>query len=163
VKRCKYRLTKLIPPGKQWSDIWYFTEKANGALGVINGIKAVRARVVIIDTFASFTTIQDGNNYYETTRVIRELKEIADTLQVAVVLVHHTRKTGNDYSDGDWMENIMGSQGLVGAADAIISLRRKRGSADAKLNITGRDITDYTIPIVWNDGLWELAEDADRT
>jgi RecA-family ATPase len=108
--------------------------------------------VVIIDTFGAFATVQDGNDYYETTRIIREVKEIADTLKIAIVLVHHTRK--NIDSGGDWTSEVMGSQGLVGAADCIISLKRKRDSSDGQLLITGRDISDSHIDISFDNGLW---------
>lgn len=53
----------------------------------------------------------------------------------------------------------MGSQGLVGAADAIISLQRKRGSDMAILAITGRDISDNYIKLKFNNGFWETVND----
>jgi hypothetical protein len=149
VKRCKYRLNKI---GSAWSNRLCFSETAKGTMGLINDIKLLRARVVIIDTFGAFATVQDGNDYYETTRIIREIKEIADTMKVAIILVHHTRK--NNGSDGDWTSEVMGSQGLVGAADCIIALKRKRDSNDGHLLITGRDISDSRINICFNDGIW---------
>jgi RecA-family ATPase len=149
VRRCKYRLNKI---NSTWSNELYFSETARGTQGLINDIKTLGVRVVIIDTFGAFSTVQDGNDYYETTRIIREIKEIADTLKVAIILVHHTRK-GKD-SGGDWTSEIMGSQGLVGAADCIISLNRKRDSTDGQLLITGRDIIDSHINISFDNGVW---------
>jgi hypothetical protein len=157
VRRCKYRLNKLNPPNIPWSDNLYFCETSGGTIGIMRDINATGARVVIIDTFGAFSTIKDGNDYYETTKVIRELKEIADTLQVAVIVVHHTRK--NSRESDDWTADVMGSQGLVGAADAVIALQRKRGENKAVLNITGRDITDNYIKIKWNDGFWDIDND----
>ncbi|MDR1903918.1 MAG: helicase RepA family protein [Treponema sp.] len=149
VRRCKYRLNKLK---SSWNEELYFSETARGTRGLINDIKALGVRVVIIDTFGAFSTVQDGNDYYETTRIIREIKEIADTLKVAIILVHHTRESRD--SGGDWTSEIMGSQGLVGAADAIIALNRKRDSEEGKLLITGRDISDSHIDLKFDDGVW---------
>jgi hypothetical protein len=148
VRRCKYRLNKI---GSSWSRILFFSEIVKGSGGLINDIKSTGARVVIIDTFAAFATVQDGNDYYETTSIIREVKEVADTLKVAVILVHHTRKNSEK---GDWTSNVMGSQGLIGAADCIIALERSRGSLDGKLLITGRDISDSFVDIRFDDGVW---------
>ena len=153
VKRCKFRLNKLNPPGLPWPKDLYFSEMSGGTVGIANDINAVKARVVIVDTFGAFSTVKDGNDYYETTRIIRELKDIADTMQVAIIVVHHTKKSTRE-SD-DWTTDIMGSQGLIGAADTVISLQRKRGNDKATLAITGRDITDNYIKIKWNDGYWE--------
>jgi hypothetical protein len=149
VRRCKYRLNKI---GSAWSKQLYFSETAKGTMGLVNDIKALGARVVIIDTFGAFATVQDGNDYYETTRVIREIKEIADTLKVAIVVVHHTRK--NVGPGGDWTSEVMGSQGLVGSADCIIGLKRKRDSLDGQLLITGRDISDSRVDIYFDNGFW---------
>jgi RecA-family ATPase len=149
VRRCKYRLNKI---NTGWSKNMYFSETAKGTMGLIQDIKALNVKVVIIDTFGAFATVQDGNNYYETTRIIREIKEIADTLKVAIIVVHHTRK--NTSSDTDWTSEVMGSQGLVGAADGIIYLKRNRNSMDGRLFITGRDISDSHIDIYFDNGIW---------
>ncbi|MDR1902794.1 MAG: helicase RepA family protein [Treponema sp.] len=149
VKRCKYRLNKI---GTAWSPNLYFCEAARTATDIINGIRATGAQAVFIDTFMAFSDIEDNNSYSETTRKVRELKRIADTMEVAVILVHHARK---DSGGGDWTESAIGSQGLTGAADCIISLKRKRGEDKATLLITGRDISDKRINLWWNDGIWE--------
>jgi hypothetical protein len=148
IKRCKYRLNKI---GTHWSRYLFFSETTRGTIGIINDIKKTRARVIIIDTFGAFVTVKDGNDYNETTQRIREIKEIADVMQVAIIVVHHTRK-GDD--GGDWTSAVLGSQGLVGAADNIVSLQRKRGEDKAKLAVTGRDIPDTYINLQWDDGTW---------
>jgi hypothetical protein len=153
VRRCKYRLNKI---NSGWSKNLYFSETAKGTQGLIQDIKDLNVKVVIIDTFGAFATVQDGNDYYETTRIIREIKEIADTLKVAIILVHHTRK--NTESGGDWTNDAMGSQGVVGAADCIIYLKRKRDSTDGQLLITGRDIIDSHINIRFDNGVWTRRE-----
>jgi hypothetical protein len=148
VKRCKYRLGKI---GSVWSPFFYFCEEARGTIEIMNGIRSTKAKVVFIDTFMAFSDIEDNNSYSETTRKVRELKRIADTMDVAIVIVHHKRKDSNNK---DWMEEAIGSQGLVGAADCVISLRRERGKEEAVLLISGRDISDKHIDIRWDDCVW---------
>jgi RecA-family ATPase len=109
-------------------------------------------RVIFIDTFMAFSNIEDNNSYVETTRKVRELKRIADTLDVAVVIIHHKKKVSRN--NDDWTEEAIGSQGLTGAADCIISLQRKRGEENAALLITGRDIEDQHIDIRWDNCVW---------
>jgi hypothetical protein len=157
VKRCKFRLNKISNPNIAWSDNFYFSETHNGTIGLMNDIKTTKARMVIIDTFGAFSEVKDGNEYYETTRIIREIKQIADIMQVAILVVHHTRK--KEKESDDWTADIMGSQGLVGAADTLISLIRKRGDNKAVLKITGRDVIDSSLKIKIQDCYWESDND----
>jgi hypothetical protein len=149
-RRCKFRLNKI---NSGWSPHFYLSEEARGTIDIMNGIRSTKARLVFIDTFMAFSDIEDNNSYAETTRKVRELKRIADAMDVAIVIVHHKKKGGG--KDGsDWMEEGIGSQGLVGAADCVIGLQRKRGEDDATLLISGRDIGDRHIDIRWNDCVW---------
>jgi RecA-family ATPase len=118
----------------------------------MNGIRSTKARVVFIDTFAAFSDIEDNNSYSETTGKVRELKRVADTMDVAVVIVHHKKKANRN--GGDWLEESIGSQGLTGASDCVINLMRTRGEDNAQLLITGRDVPDKHINIRWEDGVW---------
>jgi hypothetical protein len=149
VKRCKYRLNKIR---SVWSPDLNFCEEARGAAAVMDGIRSTGARVVFIDTFMAFSDIEDNNSYSETTRKVRELKRIADALDAAVVIVHHKKKDVR--AGGDWMEEAIGSQGLTGAADCVISLKRRRGDENAVLLATGRDVGDKHIDVRWDDCVW---------
>jgi hypothetical protein len=149
IKRCKFRLDKIK---SVWSPNLYFCEEAHSTIDIVNGIRSTKARVVFIDTFMAFSNIEDNNSYSETTRKVRELKRIADTMDVAVIIVHHKKKEA--HNSADWTEEAIGSQGLVGAADCIINLRRKRGDDNAQLLMTGRDVVDMHINIRWDDGVW---------
>jgi len=65
-------------------------------------------------------------------------KRIADEYGIAVVLVHHLRKMGAE----DFTAELSGTNGIAGAADTIMSLKRPRGEADGVLHITGRDVDE---------------------
>ena len=167
-KRCKYRLGKLKERNVPWNNNFYLCERVNNNTGIINGIKKTGARVVIIDTFGAFATdIKDGNNYHETTKAIRQLKEIADNYQVAIIAVFHTRKNKNESSD-NWTSEIIESQGWIGAADTIIGLyRQDKPEGDSKVSkghikIKGRDIPDSMRFLKLNDGCWEVDHEEEK-
>jgi len=160
VKRIKYRMSKLkgeLVPGavkNPWSKDLKFCEKpANGNSDIVKGIRETGARVVIIDTMAAYyTDIKDGNDYHETTRLTRQLKEIAENYQVSIICVTHTKK--NETENADWTAGIMGSQGWVGAADSLMRLNRKENKGT--LLVTGRDIQDKNLHLIFDDGYWRV-------
>jgi hypothetical protein len=83
-------------------------------------------------------------------------KELADEHTVPFLVPHHTRKADAE----DFLETVSGSHGLAGAADAVSVLTRSRGSADATLSITGRDVEEgqYALRFSPEIGTWALLE-----
>lgn len=66
------------------------------------------------------------------------LKEFADSHNVAVVVITHTRKMKDD---DDWLNMISGTVGITGVADTIITmLREKREDPHTHFHFTGRDV-----------------------
>lgn len=113
------------------------------------------ARLVIIDVLAKIRPPMGGGNAYEADyRAISAVKTIADRHAVAAVIVHHDRKARS----GDFMSDISGTQGLGGAADAALMLRRVRGSTDGALYLTGRDVEEAGLGLrfVPESGTWVL-------
>jgi hypothetical protein len=115
-------------------------------------------RLVVVDVFVKVRGIPDANvNRYEADyTAMASLKTLADKHGVAILVVHHTRKALAD----DYIDSVSGTQGLAGAADAVLVLSRSRGSADAKLRVTGRDIeeTEYALRFSPEKGSWSLLE-----
>jgi hypothetical protein len=105
-------------------------------------------RVVIIDTFQKMMGISDLNDYAQTVNGMSVLKDIADSLNIAVIVIHHNRKGGD--ADGDHIESALGSTGINATADTTLTMRRKRGSADATLSVTGRDVEDTAYTLTWD-------------
>ena len=105
-------------------------------------------RVIIIDTLQKMLGINDMNDYAKTVDGLSALKAIADDLDRALIVIHHNRKGSND--DGDHMESALGSTGINATADATITMRRKRGTNEATLSATGRDIEDVSYSISWD-------------
>jgi hypothetical protein len=105
-------------------------------------------RVVIIDTFQKMMGISDLNDYSQTVNGMSALKDIADSLNIAVIVIHHNRKGGDN--DGDHMESALGSTGINATADTTLTMRRKRGTGEATLSVTGRDVEDTAFTLAWD-------------
>lgn len=97
-------------------------------------------RLIVIDVFAKVRgPVPHGMSAYDADyAAIGHIKKIADHFGIAVILVHHVRKASND----DFLQEVSGTNGIAGSADAVLVLRRSRGSADGLLHITGRDIAE---------------------
>lgn len=116
------------------------------------------ARMVVLDVFAKMRgTPPPGTNAYDADyAAVSRAKRIADHYGVALLLVHHVRKMGSD----DFLETVSGSNGIAGAADAVLVLKRGRNQADAVLNVTGRDIdeAEYALTFQGESGTWQLLD-----
>jgi hypothetical protein len=118
------------------------------------------ARLVIIDTLQKIRRPHGkGSDIYAADyETVEGVKRLADLYDVAILVVHHTTKM--DYADP--LQSISGTQGLTGAADSIMVLKRERGRADATLFITGRDVEEQEIALNWDAsiGTWKMLGDA---
>lgn len=113
-----------------------------------------RPRLIIIDTLQKVrgsAVSARVNAYASDYAMMARLKTFADENRIAVVLVHHLNKM-RDVSDP--YDRISGSTGLMGAADTTILIARERGSDDAKVTFTGRDVWGDDFMIRMHDGRW---------
>jgi hypothetical protein len=92
-----------------------------------------------------------GNAYEQDYELHGELHGLAHRLGIALVSVTHMRKGS---SGGDQVEAVMGSGGITGSADTIITLKRDRGAADAFLSVTGRDVREQELALHFDEGVW---------
>ncbi|MFF4275011.1 AAA family ATPase [Streptomyces sp. NPDC001536] len=116
------------------------------------------ARMVVIDVFAKMRgQAPQGVSAYDADYVsVGYAKRLADHYGVAVVLVHHVRKAGSD----DFLTEVSGTNGIAGAADATLVLKRARGQADGILHVTGRDVdeSEYALSFQPASGAWHLLD-----
>lgn len=116
------------------------------------------ARMVVIDVFAKMrgTSAPGASAYDADYAAVGHAKRLADHYGVAVVLVHHVRKAASD----DFLAEVSGTNGLAGAADATLVLKRARGKADGVLHVTGRDVdeAEYALQFHAAAGAWQLLE-----
>lgn len=116
------------------------------------------ARLVVIDVFARIRGRADRqvSPYDADYAPMAAVKAVADSYAVAVVVLHHTRKAAAE----DFLDTVSGTQGIAGAADALLVLARSRGQADATLSVTGRDIeeAEYALTFAADLGAWQLLD-----
>lgn len=116
------------------------------------------ARLVVIDVFTKVRgQAASGSSAYEADyAAVGRVKRLADTYGIPIVLVHHVRKAAAD----DFLSTVSGTNGLAGAADAVLVLERARTQADGILHVTGRDVeeTDYPLGFDPAAGAWSLLD-----
>ncbi len=97
-------------------------------------------------------------NYQSDYTEVSAFKQFADHYGISIIALHHTRKM----PDGDYLNTVTGSVGIVSAADTVIVLERARGNADAILRATGRDIEEQEKALRFDSmiGSWEIIGDA---
>lgn len=112
------------------------------------GIEAIRAwiaahpkaRLVIVDVLAMFKALVKDKNqtlYEADYQALKGLQSLAMETGVAIILVHHTRKSGGEE---DPFEKVSGTLGLSGAADTTLILDRDQNGCT--LYGRGRDIEE---------------------
>ena len=121
-------------------------------------------RLIIIDTFVKIrgTAKKNESAYDHDYKELSVLKDWVKSREVAIFLVHHTRKT---IDSDDFVMNANGTSGITGAADFIYGMtRRARKDPTTVLNITGRYVKSKSYIIQFNEmtNRWEnLGEEKD--
>ena len=96
-------------------------------------------RLIVIDTFQKIREQAGQMSYAGDYADVSAIKKIADSLNICILLVHHTRKLG----DSDVINEISGTNGIAGSADTLMILKKeKRSERTAVLSCTGRDVED---------------------
>ena len=118
--------------------------------------------LIVIDTLQKVRRISYDNAYASDYRDIGVLKELADKLGVAILLVHHLRKQHDD----DPMNMVSGTTGITGAVDSSFVLTKsKRSSNRASLICSGRDIEYRELELEFDSTshVWQLISDSVET
>ena len=102
-----------------------------------------KTKLIIIDTLIKVRDIGWSSSVYaDDYACMTVFKHLAEQYDIAIVLVHHTRKQESQ----DIMEMISGTNGIMGCADGAMVLERpKRLLPEASLNMTSRDFEDARI------------------
>jgi hypothetical protein len=156
-RRLQRRMTKLLPsfqanwPKKltmttEWrrlhegglDDIrsWYEHVKAKGGKPIL----------AVIDVLAKVRKPTGNKPVYEADyEALTGLCQLAHELNVAIVVIHHTRKMAAD----DLMETVNGSYGITGAVDTVLVMASSK-TGGAVLDIRGRDVESAELAIVFS-------------
>ena len=132
----------------------------DGLLPMLNSLveSCESVGMIIIDTLQKIRGMAGKTEgvYGYDYRELGQLHKYALDNNLAVVLVHHLNKGGDD---NDFVGRLNGSTGISGAADSIITLSRsKRGDRETKMSITGRDIVERTLILEmdWGRYRWTI-------
>jgi RecA-family ATPase len=130
----------------------------NGLLNLLDDwiTNADRPQLVVIDTLGKIrdnATMSKGNVFQGDYEYIGEMKRLADRHHIALVVIHHPNKEKKGVSDP--FERINGSNALMSAADSAMIFHRERGSKDARITFTGRDVCGEDILLrMESEGKW---------
>lgn len=161
-RRLKTRLAKVLGTDLAPDTLTLATEcppLPSGGAELISGWveRHDGVRLVVVDVLARVRgpASRDMSSYDADYRAVCLAKEIADKHRVPFVIVHHTRKAGA----ADFLDEVSGTQGVAGAADTVLVLKRMRGKADAVLHVTGRDVEETSIALSFaaDLGAWQMS------
>jgi hypothetical protein len=93
--------------------------------------------IVIVDTYGRTLDGEQDATYSRDYAGMAHYKHIIPN-GCSLLFVHHTKKA----DEGDFLQALSGTNGLAGAADTIIVLKRDRLSKDATLSITSREMEE---------------------
>lgn len=141
----------------EWPDL-----QVNGLDRLKEAIAAKGYPLVIIDTLSRITSF-DQQDLTQSTAVLGALQRLALAYHCTILVVDHHRKRGAFAPDP--IEDLLGSTGKAAVADAILGLFRKRGTREAQLHVTGRDIRDQQLALKWDTRTccWLIDENAKKT
>ena len=112
--------------------------------------------LVIVDTLQKVREMTtEGYSYASDYDVMTNLKQLADSYNICLLLVHHTRKQ----PAGDNFEMISGTNGLLGGSDgALLMKKENRTDLTATLELSSRDQPEQKLYITKNPEslVWEL-------
>jgi hypothetical protein len=116
-------------------------------------------RLIVIDTlnYIRPMRMRDEDPYSYDYRSATELQQLAGRRGIAIILIHHTRKSAAD----DYLESVSGTNGLTGGCDAVIVLDRQ-GDGSTVLKGRGRDVEEYEVAMKFDkdDCRWHVLGDA---
>jgi len=117
-------------------------------------------KLIIVDTLQKVREMGNENYSYSMDyQNITSLKAFSDAHNLAIIVVHHTRKM----EASDSFDMISGTNGLLGAADgAFILQKKKRTDPTATMQVVGRDQPDQELTLEFNQErcIWELTKAA---
>lgn len=143
-RRLQSRLSKIRPSGATVDRLEFATEwpttDNGGADRIADWIASKPCpRLVIVDVLAMIRPRKPGReaSYDADYHAVKALQRVASETNVAIIVVHHTRKSQESV---DPIEKVSGTLGLSGAADAIAVLDRDGNGSS--LCIRGRDVQE---------------------
>jgi RecA-family ATPase len=134
----------------------------NGALDHIGSeIDRTGTRLVILDCLLAIRGVTRGRDIVQGDYdFVKKLKDFADEKGISLLLIHHTRKSKPNQRDGYPLDELLGTNGVSAAADAVLIMQPSIKSTT--LSVTGRDLERCEMALEFDleSGGW-VATDAD--
>jgi hypothetical protein len=166
-RRLQSRITKMIGDADEWpANFHYATEWPRAEQGGLDKIRewiasVSKPRLVIVDVLAMFRSPRrkDQQPYEADYAAISGLQQIASQTGVAIIIVHHLRKS---VGENDPFEKVSGTLGLVGAADTVLVL--DKDASGVTLYGRGRDVEEIETAMELNKatGRWKILGSAEE-
>lgn len=114
-----------------------------------------RAAVVAIDTLQKVRPASTGKrgSYEVDVEDMGKLQNIFRDRQVALLIVHHSRKEHGD----DFVESVSGTYGITGSTNSTIVIKRARNEVLGRIVATGRDIAEADVAVRFENMTWASA------
>ena len=166
-RRMKARLQMVCQLAKQAPGrltVWFGKDLARLGQGCEENLRewlmsVPNPRLIVIDTlnYIRPERMRDEDPYSYDYRSATTLQRLASEFGIAIILVHHTRKSAAD----DYLESISGTNGLTGGCDAVVVLDRQ-GDGSTVLKGRGRDIEEFEVAMRFEKSTcrWEVLGDA---
>jgi hypothetical protein len=120
--------------------------------------RATGAKCIIVDTVQAILNPSVTNkNYDVTVEEYDALRKLAHKLGIAIIVVHHCKKT-TDISSAP-LEKVIGSVGITGTAETILVMEQLTGTQDCKLTVTGKDVEQTEKHLAWNGHGFDISDD----
>ena len=140
-------------------NLFLMTEKSKLPKLSENGLEEIEKiindepeiKLIIIDTLGRIrgnTKRHDNNIYQADYELSSGLQGIAMKHQLCIMLIHHTKKGGEE----NVFDEISGTTGLPGGSDTMMVIKKVNGQST--LNVTGRDIVENSFSIVFDDQIF---------
>lgn len=116
---------------------------------IVKAIEEEKVELIVVDTLAEFWDAGDENDAKKVLESLKVLKKIAHNHEIAVLILHHTRKGGGE--DG---EAHRGSSAIMGAVDIPAVLRRDKSNPQKRILVTLSrvgSVPDQVIELVGNE------------
>jgi RecA-family ATPase len=118
--------------------------------------------LIVVDTLGkvepNFEGGQYDNAYLTSTSVLSRWSKFAADNNVAVLAIHHDRKSG----DEDWLNRFTGSRGITATAQTLLMIEAERGKPDGMLRVCGRDLETEDLPLHRSGWGWITEEDPSK-
>jgi len=147
-RRTQQRLSKMgIVPDGGLGFAFRWPQGQNGLNAIADIVRENEYGLVIVDVMQMLWPMDaDANSYQDVYSVLSPFRQMANDLDVMIILVTHRRKM----ETADYVDGVIGSVGIAANSDVILSLLRTRGEDEAILYIDGNDIESKKLALQFN-------------